>query len=52
MKVMRDKRMEGNMNDDRKDTTACQDAKEASLKKMEPNSGGKEAVVERQEIRN
>jgi hypothetical protein len=29
--------MEANMNDDQKETTACQDAMEASLKKMEPN---------------
>jgi hypothetical protein len=36
-KAMWQKRMEANMNDDQKETTACQDAMEASLKKMEPN---------------
>jgi hypothetical protein len=37
---------------DRKETTACQDAMETNLEKMEPNPGEKEAVVERQEIHN
>jgi hypothetical protein len=32
--------------------TAWQDEMEASIKKMEPNSGEKEAVVERQKIPN
>jgi hypothetical protein len=40
------------MNEDRNETTACHDAMEGSIKKMEPNSGEKEAVVERQEISN
>jgi hypothetical protein len=47
---MLEKRMEANMKDNREETTACQDAMEASIKKMEPNSGEKEVVVERQEI--
>jgi uncharacterized protein (DUF885 family) len=41
-----------NMKDDREETTACQYAIETSLKNMEPNSGEKEAVVERQKIPN
>jgi hypothetical protein len=41
-----------NRKNDRKETTACHDETEASIKKMEPNSGVKEAVVERQEISN
>jgi hypothetical protein len=32
---------------DRKGTTACQDAMEGSIKKMEPNSGEKKVVVGR-----
>jgi hypothetical protein len=32
--------------------TPCQDAMEANLKKMEPNPGEKEAVLERQVIAN
>jgi hypothetical protein len=40
------------MKNDRKETTACQDAMEANLDKMEPNSGEKEAIVEQQEIPN
>jgi hypothetical protein len=31
------------MRNDRKETTACQDAMEANLEKMEPNPGEKEA---------
>jgi hypothetical protein len=41
-----------NMKDDRKETTACHDEMAASIKKMESNSGEKEAVVERQENSN
>jgi hypothetical protein len=41
-----------NMKDDREETTAYQYAKETSIKKMEPNSGEKEAVEERQKIPN
>jgi hypothetical protein len=37
---------------DRKETTACQDAMEANLETMEPNPGGNEAVVERRETLN
>jgi hypothetical protein len=37
---------------DRKETTACQDAMEDSLEIMEPNPGGNEAVVERRETLN
>jgi hypothetical protein len=40
------------VNDDRKETTACQDAMEGSLKKIESHSGEKEAIVERQKISN
>jgi hypothetical protein len=47
MKAMRDKRMEAKMKDDREETMACHDAMETSLKKMEPNSGEKKAVVQR-----
>jgi hypothetical protein len=32
--------------------TACQDAMEANLEKIEPNPGENEALVERQEIPN
>jgi hypothetical protein len=41
-----------NMKDDREETTACREAMEGSIKKMEPNSGEKEAVVEQQKIPN
>jgi hypothetical protein len=41
-----------NRNNDRKETTACHDEMEASINKIEPNSGEKEAVAERQEIPN
>jgi hypothetical protein len=34
----------------RKETTACHDKTEASIKKMEPNPGKKETVLEKQEI--
>jgi aspartyl-tRNA synthetase len=37
---------------DRKESTACHDEMEASIKKIKPNSGEKEAVVELQEISN
>jgi hypothetical protein len=37
---------------DRKETTACQDAMETNLEKVEPNPGEKEAAVERQETPN
>jgi hypothetical protein len=40
------------MKDDRKETTACQDAMEASLRNMEPNSGEKETAVEQHEFPN
>jgi hypothetical protein len=40
------------MKDGRKEETACQEATEANPEKMEPNSGEKEAVVERQKIPN
>jgi hypothetical protein len=40
------------MKDDRKERTACQEATEANPEKMEPNTGEKEAVMERQEIPN
>jgi hypothetical protein len=50
-KAMRDKRMETRW-DDRKESTACQDAMEGTIKKMEPHSEEKEAIVERQEISN
>jgi hypothetical protein len=49
---MGDKRMKANIDAciaDRKERTACQDAMEANLVKMEPNPGEKEAAVERQE---
>jgi hypothetical protein len=39
-----------NMKNDRKETTACQNAMGANLEKMELKPGEKEAVVERQEI--
>jgi hypothetical protein len=39
-----------NIKIDRKETTACQYAMETSLKKIEPNSEGKDAAVEQQEI--
>jgi uncharacterized coiled-coil protein SlyX len=48
--AMRDKRMEANMNDDQKETMVCQDAMEANLEKMVPNSGEKESVAEHQEV--
>jgi hypothetical protein len=51
-KAMRDKMMEANMKDDREETTACQDAMEANLKKMESNMGEKEAIVKWEEISN
>jgi hypothetical protein len=41
-----------NRNNDRKERMACHDEMEASIKKMEPNSGEKEAVAERQKIPN
>jgi hypothetical protein len=44
--------MEANMNAWRKETTACQDAMEANLEKMEPNPGEEEATLKRQEIPN
>jgi hypothetical protein len=40
------------MKNDRKETTACHDAVEVNLEKMEPNPGEKEAVVKWQEIPN
>jgi hypothetical protein len=43
-KAMREKRMEANMND-RNETKGCQDAVEASLKKMEPFSGERGTIV-------
>jgi hypothetical protein len=49
-KAMRDKRIEANMKDDRKATTACQDAMEASLRNIEPNTEEKETVLARHEI--
>jgi hypothetical protein len=59
MKAMREERMKANMDacmadikNDRKETTACQDAMEANLEKMEPNPGGNEAAVERWETLN
>jgi hypothetical protein len=42
--------MEANTNDDRKESTACQDAMEVNPERKEPNSDEKEAVVERQEV--
>jgi hypothetical protein len=50
MKAMRDKRMEARTNDDRTETTACQDAIEPNPEKMESNPEDKEVVVERQEV--
>jgi hypothetical protein len=41
-----------NRKGDREETTACQVAMETSPRKMEPNSGEQEAVVERQKIPN
>jgi hypothetical protein len=41
-----------NRKTDRKETTACHVEMEASIKKMESNSGEKEAVLERQKIPN
>jgi hypothetical protein len=49
-KARRDKTMEANTNDDRDESTVCQDVMEASPEKMEPNLEEKEAVVERQDI--
>jgi hypothetical protein len=42
--------MEANMNDNQKESTACQDAMEANPEKMEPNPEEKEAIVEWQEV--
>jgi hypothetical protein len=57
--AMRRKRMTANidaciadMKNDRNDTSACQDAMEAVLVKMEPNPEEKEAAVERQDTPN
>jgi hypothetical protein len=57
--AMREERMKANMDacmedikNDRKETTACQDAMEANLETMEPNPGGNEVVVERRETLN
>jgi hypothetical protein len=41
-----------NMKDDRKETTACHDEIVASIKKIEPNLGAKEAIAEWQKISN
>jgi hypothetical protein len=51
-KARRDKRMEANTNDDRNESTACQDAMEANPEKMEPNPEEKEATVEREDVPN
>jgi hypothetical protein len=58
-KAMRDKRMKASrdacfadIKNNRKETTACQNAMEANLEKVEPNPGEKEAAVERQETSN
>jgi hypothetical protein len=40
------------MKNAQKETTACHDEMEASLKKMEPNPGEKETAVEQQEFSN
>jgi hypothetical protein len=42
----------GNRKKDPKETKACHNEMKASIKKMEPNSGEKKAVVERQKIPN
>jgi transketolase len=59
MKAMREERMKANMDacmadikNDRQETTACQDAMEANLEKVEPNPGEMEASAERQETPN
>jgi hypothetical protein len=41
-----------NRKNDRKETTACHNEMEASIKKIEPNSREKEATVNRQKIHN
>jgi hypothetical protein len=41
-----------NIKNAQKETTACHDEMEASIKKMEPNPGEKETAVERQEFSN
>jgi hypothetical protein len=40
------------MKDGRKERSDCQDEMEANPKKVEPNTGEKEAIVERQKIPN
>jgi hypothetical protein len=49
-KARRDKRLEANTNDDRNESTACQDVLEDSPEKMGPNLEENEAVVERQRV--
>jgi hypothetical protein len=51
-KARRDKRLEANTNDDRNESTACEDVTEDSPEKMEPNPQEKEAVVEREDVPN
>jgi hypothetical protein len=58
-KAMREERMKANreacmadIKNDRKETTACQDAMEANLETIEPNPAGNEAAVERRETLN
>jgi hypothetical protein len=58
-KAMREERMKTNrdacmadIENDRKETTACQDVMEANVDKIEPNPGEKKAAAERQETPN
>jgi hypothetical protein len=44
--------MEANMNDDRNESTACQDTMEANTEKLEPNPEEDEAVLERKRVHN
>jgi hypothetical protein len=50
MKAMQDKRMEANMNDDQKESTACQDAMEANPEKTVPHPEMMQSEEEHQEI--
>jgi hypothetical protein len=49
-KAMQDKRMEANTNDDRKESTACQDAKEANPEKTVTDPEMMQSAEEHQEI--
>jgi hypothetical protein len=48
-KAIRDKRMETNMNDGRKERTACREAREADTEKIQPNPEMMQSIAEHHE---